>query len=223
MSVQDQSSVEAGLQWLPRGEVVAVLRTARAALLDPVVETLAGAGIRSIELTLTTPGVLEHLGQLRDFVDPAVRLGVGTVLTAEQATAAIAAGADYLVTPSLAPEALAVAVEAHVPVLGGAMTPTEVQAQWSSGASAVKLFPAQTVGPAFVKHLHGPFPGLPLVPSGGVDLTQVVPWLEAGARAVSLGGPLLGDATREGGDLLALARRSREVLGGVEQWLEGRA
>lgn len=223
MNVQDQRTAPAGLDWLPLGEVIAVLRTDAAGLLDPVVETLAGAGIRSIELTLTTPGVLEHLDAVRALVGPEVRLGVGTVLSSEQARLAIAAGADYLVTPSLAPEALAAGVRAGVPVLGGAMTPSEAQAQWGAGAAAVKIFPAQTVGPAFVKHLHGPFPGLPVVPSGGVGLDQVAPWLDAGARAVSLGGPLVGDASRASGDLLGLAARSRQVLEIVDRWLEGRS
>jgi 2-dehydro-3-deoxyphosphogluconate aldolase/(4S)-4-hydroxy-2-oxoglutarate aldolase len=102
------------------------------------------------------------------------------------------------------------AVERQVPVFPGGLSPTELAAGWDAGATAVKIFPAQTVGAGYLKHLRGPFPDLEAIPSGGVDLDATREWLDAGAVAVSIGGPLLGDALK-GGDLAALRDRCRAV------------
>jgi 2-dehydro-3-deoxyphosphogluconate aldolase/(4S)-4-hydroxy-2-oxoglutarate aldolase len=102
------------------------------------------------------------------------------------------------------------AVERQTAVFPGGLTPTELAAGWEAGATAVKIFPAETVGPAYLKHLRGPFPDLQAVPSGGVDLDATREWLAAGAAAVSIGGPLLGDALK-GGDPSALRERCRAI------------
>jgi 2-dehydro-3-deoxyphosphogluconate aldolase / (4S)-4-hydroxy-2-oxoglutarate aldolase len=102
------------------------------------------------------------------------------------------------------------AVRNQIAVFPGGLTPTELAAGWNAGATAVKIFPAQTVGAGYLKHLRGPFPDLQAVPSGGVDLHAAGEWLNAGAVAVSIGGPLLGDALK-GGDLGALRDRCRAV------------
>ena len=108
------------------------------------------------------------------------------------------------------------AVERQVAVFPGGLTPTELAAGWNAGATAVKIFPAQTVGAGYLKHLRGPFPDLEAIPSGGVDLDATREWLEAGAVAVSIGGPLLGDALK-GGDLGALRNRCRAVRAAVKE------
>ena len=102
------------------------------------------------------------------------------------------------------------AVERQVAVFPGGLTPTELAAGWEAGATAVKIFPAETVSAGYLKHLRGPFPDLEAIPSGGVDLDATREWLDAGALAVSIGGPLLGDALK-GGDLDALRDRCRAV------------
>jgi len=195
---------------LRRHPIIAVLRASAAADYDPVVDTLAESGVRSIELTLSTPGTLEHLPALLGRVGDEVEVGIGTIVTVRQAELAIEAGAHYLVTPIVNLDVIALAVCADLPVFPGGLTPTELHGGWAAGATAVKIFPAQTVGPQFGSHLRGPFPDLEFVPSGGIGLDDIPLWLKAGALAVSLGGPLVGDALT-GGSLQALAERAHRV------------
>jgi 2-dehydro-3-deoxyphosphogluconate aldolase/(4S)-4-hydroxy-2-oxoglutarate aldolase len=191
--------------------IIAVLRAADARDYDRVVDTLADNGIRSIELTLSTPGTFEHLPALIERVGTDVEIGIGTIVTAEQAQRAIDAGARYLVTPIVNLDVIALAVKNAVPVFPGGLTPTELFSAWAAGATAVKIFPAETVGPQYGSHLRGPFPDIEFIPSGGVGLDDIPTWLKAGAVAVSLGGPLVGDALK-GGSIDALAERCRRAV-----------
>ncbi len=189
------------------GRLVVVARAQQAADYDAVIDALIAAGVPSIELTLTTPGTLERLPELREKYGEAIDLGIGTVTNRDQLDRAVSGGAQYLVTPVTDPEIIRASVDAGVPIVPGGLTPSELFTSWRLGASAVKIFPAGVVGSAYVKDLRGPFPGLQVVPSGGVDLDSARGWLDAGALAVSVGGPLLGDAFR-GGDLGALRERA---------------
>lgn len=114
-------------------------------------------------------------------------VGIGTVLTADQAKAAIDAGAKFLVTPGLRPEVAEVAVKAGIPFSLGAMTPTEVAQALDLGSAAVKIFPARQLGPVYLKDLQGPYPGIKLLPSGGIDASNAKGYLDAGAAAVCCG------------------------------------
>ena len=191
--------------------IIAVLRAKDAADYAPVIDTLSENGIRSIELTLSTPNTIELLPELLARTGPLVEIGVGTITNVDQAQRAIDAGAAFLVTPVLDEEVIALAVRSRLPVYPGGLTPTELHSAWRAGATAVKIFPAETVGAQYGKHLSGPFPELRFVPSGGVLLDDVAAWLSAGATAVSLGGPLIGDAL-SGGSLEALAERAARVI-----------
>ncbi|MFC0451769.1 bifunctional 4-hydroxy-2-oxoglutarate aldolase/2-dehydro-3-deoxy-phosphogluconate aldolase [Rhodococcus jostii] len=190
--------------------VIAVLRAAHADLYAPVVNVLAENGVRAVELTMSTPGTLESLGAIREGAPDGVEIGVGTITTVDQARAALDLGADFLVTPTTDLDVIATAVRAGIPIYPGGLTPTELWNGWNAGATAVKLFPASVVGPAYIGHLRGPFPDIQVVPSGGVGIEGVPAWIAAGAAAVSLGGPLIGDALR-GGDLGQLAERCRRL------------
>lgn len=187
--------------------LIVVARARRAEDYDAVLDVLVDAGIRSVELTLTTPGTFGHFPHLLARFGDVIDLGIGTVTNTADLSRAIEAGAAYLVTPITSPAFVVQATEAGVPIVPGGLTPTELFASWSAGASAVKVFPAGQVGPSYLKDLRGPFPDIVAVPSGGVDLTGAEEWLEAGAVAVSVGGPLLGDAFA-GGDLRALHERA---------------
>jgi 2-dehydro-3-deoxyphosphogluconate aldolase / (4S)-4-hydroxy-2-oxoglutarate aldolase len=192
------------------GKVIAVLRASGVSALAPVCDVLVEEGILSLELTLTTPGLLDALSELVDrYVDTA-DVGVGTILTESEAQRALDSGAQYLVTPTMNLPVVKLAVERQIAVFPGGLTPTELAAGWHAGATAVKIFPAHTVGAGYLKHLRGPFPDLEAIPSGGVDLGAAREWLNAGAAAVSIGGPLLGDSLK-GGDLSALRERCRAV------------
>jgi 2-dehydro-3-deoxyphosphogluconate aldolase / (4S)-4-hydroxy-2-oxoglutarate aldolase len=201
---------------LVSSKVIAVLRAPHVAALPPVCDVLVEEGILSLELTLTTPGMLEALPELMYRYVDAADVGVGTILTQSEAHRAIDSGAQYLVTPTMNLPVINLAVERQIAIFPGGLTPTELATGWDAGATAVKIFPAQTVGAGYLKHLRGPFPDLEAIPSGGVDLGAARGWLEAGAVAVSIGGPLLGDALR-GGDLSALRERCRTVRAVITQ------
>ncbi|MDT8913639.1 bifunctional 4-hydroxy-2-oxoglutarate aldolase/2-dehydro-3-deoxy-phosphogluconate aldolase [Amycolatopsis sp. PS_44_ISF1] len=165
--------------------------------------TLADLGFPLVEITLNTPGALDAIATLR----PANSLvGAGTVRTAADAGSAVEAGAAFLVTPALVTEVLDEARRLGVPVLCGAATATEVMSAWHAGAAAVKLFPA--VSPDHLRALRAPLDDIPLVPVGGVAIGQVRAYLAAGALAVGLGRPLIGDGT----DIEARVAALREQL-----------
>lgn len=207
---------------LLRNPVVAVLRARHADEYAPVISALAEGGVRSIELTLSTAGVFDLLPALiRDFGDE-VEIGVGTITTTAEAERALDTGARFLVTPVTDNEIVRSAVARSVPVFPGGLTPTELLRGWRSGATAVKIFPASSVGPGYISQLRGPFPEIQVIPSGGVGIDDAPAWISAGAMAVSLGGPLLGDAFR-GGDLGQLRARAAEVSRLVAAALHTRA
>jgi 2-dehydro-3-deoxyphosphogluconate aldolase / (4S)-4-hydroxy-2-oxoglutarate aldolase len=147
-------------------------------------EALAAGGLGLVELTLTTADALGHVGKAAAAGLP---IGVGTVMTAEQARGAVEAGATFLVTPGLRPAVARVATDAGIPVFLGAFTPTEVAEAVDLGAAAVKIFPAGALGPGYFKDLRGPFPDVALIPSGGVNAGNAADFLARGAVAVSAG------------------------------------
>lgn len=199
-----------------RTRTIAILRSRDAAHFGAVTEVLVAAGVGVVEYTLTTPGALAALRECAARGDHGGRLvlGVGTVLTAQQAAAAVDAGARYLVTPTVSPDVVAEGRRLGVPVLPGALTPTEVLAAHRAGASAVKVFPASLGGPSYIAAVRAPLPDVPLVPTGGVRIADARRYLEAGAFAVGLGGPLVGDAC-DGGDLGALRERAETLVAEV--------
>jgi 2-dehydro-3-deoxyphosphogluconate aldolase/(4S)-4-hydroxy-2-oxoglutarate aldolase len=197
-------------------KLIVVVRASDAADYDSVLDVLVEAGIRSVELTLTTPGTLDRLPDLLARYGDVADIGVGTVTDSAQVAAAVRAGAHYLVTPITDLDLVDAAIRAGVPIVPGGLTPTELFGAWRTGAAAVKIFPANQVGPGYLQDLRGPFPDIAAIPSGGVDLSGAAAWLKAGAAAVSVGGPLLGDALR-GGDMNALRARTTEFVAACGQ------
>lgn len=194
--------------------IIAVLRARHARDYRDVIDVLSECGVGLIELTLSTPESLEYLPKLVG--RGGAEIGVGTVTTLDEARQAIAGGASYLVTPITRLEIVEFAVSQGVAVYPGGLTPTELFSAWEAGATAVKIFPAETVGPQYGAHLRGPFPALRFVPSGGITLGDIPRWLAAGASAVSLGGPLIGDALN-GGSLIELAERTRAAVSAASE------
>jgi len=193
--------------------VVAILRAADAGRFLEVGRVLYQAGVRAVEVTLTSAGALEAFARLREELPGDALLGVGTVRSAGDAQRAVGAGATYLIAPDFRPEVVRWAVERGVPVVPGALTPTEIAAAWGAGATAVKVFPVSAVGePAYLKAVRAPLPEVPLVPTGGVGIDDIGAYLAAGAVAVGIGSPLLGDAGDPDGDLEALGDRARRAV-----------
>jgi 2-dehydro-3-deoxyphosphogluconate aldolase/(4S)-4-hydroxy-2-oxoglutarate aldolase len=197
-------------------DVLEVLRADRVAAVvrgnqvgDPagLSRVLAESGIRCVEFTFTIPSVTDVIAAAAR--DGAAVVGAGTVTTAEQARAAIEAGARFVVSPGLAPEIMPVCREHGVPVLLGAFTPTEVATAVSLGAAAVKIFPARLGGPDHLRDLRGPFPQLQMVPSGGVTAANAGTFLAAGACAVFAGSELVPPGAVERGEHDVIAERAR--------------
>lgn len=190
--------------------VVAVIRGPSPELTVKMVEALVAGGITGIEITYTTPNAPEVVRQLNQGFGEAILLGMGTLTDPAQAAEALAAGARYLVSP-ITDEALGRAMVATgLPVMIGALTPTEVYRAHQLGSDVVKLFPGSAVGPDYVKALHGPFPQIKIMPTGGVDEHNVGDWFKAGVFAVGAGSQLSpGKLAKEGRfeEIAAVARR----------------
>lgn len=169
--------------------------------------TLLDAGVLTLEIALTLPDAEEAIAQVvRDAPDEAL-IGAGTVLDEADVERAVAAGAQFLVTPTLA-ASVPYAIGQGIGVLPGVYTPTEIQQGHDLGSAAVKLFPASALGPGFLRAVRDPFPEARIIPVGGVSVDTVGEYLAAGAFGIGVGGPLVGDAATPGGDLDALAIRA---------------
>ncbi len=195
---------------LVQDRIVAVLRAKSLAAPREIGEALVRAGIRCIELTYTIAGVLSHIATVAKI--PGAVVGAGTVLSAQQARDAIAVGARFLVTPAVRPEVAAVAKAAGIPVIMGAYTPTEVAAAIDLAPAAIKIFPSDVGGPAYLKSLRGPFDKALFMPSGGITAQNAQEWLKAGAVAVSAGSSLASADTLVAGDHTRIASAAAEFV-----------
>src|SRR5438309_557403 len=151
--------------------IVAVVRSRDSQQLVEVARALADGGIRVVEITMTVPDALDVVRQVRRALGDRLLLGAGTVLDPETARAALLAGAEFLVAPTINLEVIRLCQRYDRLVMPGAFTPTEILSAWEAGADIVKVFPADVLGPAFFKALRGPLPQVRLMPTGGVDLT----------------------------------------------------
>ena len=192
-------------------KVIALIRADSSASLLDCARALSAGGLNCIELTMTTPNAIECCAQVAKEL-PQVLLGLGTVLDAETAKAGIAAGAKFIVTPCVRPAVIAACKEAGVPVLGGALTPTEVYTSWELGVDVIKIFPAEFFGPAYIKSLKGPFPRIEFMPTGGVTPETVGDFLKAGAFATAAGSALVAAAALKAGDWAAITARAKQFV-----------
>ncbi len=212
--VSDRESRAGVVAAIERTGVIAILRAGTEDHLVRVAEVLLEEGLDCIEVTATTPAALTTVQHLTSRL-PAAFLGVGTVIARPLAERAVASGARYLVTPSAERAVIDVAAEHDLPVIAGALTPTEIVAARRFGADVVKVFPIGAVGGVeYIHAVRGPLPDVPLAPTGGVALGDVEAYLRAGCTCVGLGSPLLGDAL-SGGSLAGLRARARRVVAAV--------
>jgi len=208
-------SKETQLQQVLDCGIVAVVRSQDSQQLVEVVRALADGGVTVAEITMTVPGALEVLRQVRQALGDRVLLGAGTILDPETARAALLAGAEYIVAPAVNLDVIRLCQRYNKLVMPGAFTPTEILAAWEAGADIVKVFPAEVVGPAFFKALRGPLPQIRLMPTGGVDLTTAAAFLKAGACCLGIGGQLVEPAAVAAGNfdrLRDLARQYRTIV-----------
>lgn len=191
---------ETTLRRILDGGIVAVVRSESGEQLVKVVQALAEGGVTAAEITFTVPNAIEVIGRVRRELGDRVVLGAGTVLDPETARAALLAGAEYLVAPTLNFEVIRLARRYDKVVMPGAFTPTEILAAWEAGADVVKVFPADVGGPAYLKAIRGPLPQVRLMPTGGVDLHTAENFLKAGACCLGVGGALVESKTVASGD-----------------------
>ena len=184
--------------------VVAIIRMPDPAALRAVVDALAEGGVRALEVTMTVPRAIQLIEEIAPTLPSDFLFGAGTVLDAETVRRAVGAGAQFIVSPVFRRDVVNAAHEAGVPVMPGCFSPTEILDAWDMGADVIKVFPATSVGPGYVKDIRGPLPQVKLMPTGGVSIDNVGDWLRAGAVAVGVGSAVV--------DTKAIAARQFHVI-----------
>jgi 2-dehydro-3-deoxyphosphogluconate aldolase / (4S)-4-hydroxy-2-oxoglutarate aldolase len=200
------------VQRLCRSGVVAVVRAKSSEQLVDVARAIAAGGVDCIEITMTTPNALAVIAAVRQQLGDAVLTGVGSVLDAETARAAILAGAEFVVSPIFDPAVLQMTHRYGLPCVPGAFTPTEILNATAAGADMVKVFPAGQLGPGFFKDILGPMPHLKLTPTGGVDLQTAAAFIKAGARTLGVGSALVAPKVVAAGDFATLTATARQFV-----------
>jgi 2-dehydro-3-deoxyphosphogluconate aldolase / (4S)-4-hydroxy-2-oxoglutarate aldolase len=205
--------IECTAEILERVGLIPVLRARNAGQAHAVVQAMLAGGVTVVEVTMTVPGAVGLLAELKREYAGKLLLGSGTVTTAEQAEATIEAGAEFVVSPSFHPAVIAV-TKAHKKLsIPGALTPTEVITAWDAGADYVKIFPCSAMGGAsYLKSLLAPFPHLKLIPTGGVTHHTAASFLEAGARALGVGSDLVNLAAIDEGRPEVITAAARAYL-----------
>ncbi len=206
-------------QTIERIGIMPVLRARSAAEGHALVEALVAGGITVMEVTMTVPGAVDLLRELKKEFGDKLLLGSGTVTTAQQAEATIEAGAEFVVSPSFHPDVVAKTKQLGKVSIPGALTPTEVITAWRAGADYVKIFPCSAVGGAsYLKALLAPFPELHLIPTGGVTVTTAVDFLKAGARALGVGTDLVNPKAIEEGKPEKVTETAKAYVAIVEKF-----
>lgn len=196
--------------------VIAIIRTALPEDAVLAAEAIIQGGICVVEVTMTVPRALHVLGRLVEGYGDKVLLGAGTILDAESCRAAILAGAEFIVSPSLDMRVIEISRRYSKPCLPGALTPTEVINAWQAGADMVKVFPCGLVGGSkYIRALKGPFPQIDMVPTGGVSLETTAELIRAGASAVAAGSELVDTNALRDGKLDVIKDRARQFVEAV--------
>jgi 2-dehydro-3-deoxyphosphogluconate aldolase/(4S)-4-hydroxy-2-oxoglutarate aldolase len=199
------------MEWIQETGVIAIMRAKSSDQLLAAADAIKAGGVQAIEVTMTTPGALDVIRQATERYGADVLFGVGSVLDPESARAAILAGAQFVVSPTLNLKTIELCHRYAIPVVPGAYTPTEILTAWEAGADMVKVFPASVGGPAYFKAVKAPLPQVKLVPVGGVNLDTTADFIRAGADAVGVGSALVSQKLLDAGDFAALTERARRL------------
>lgn len=196
--------------------VVAIIRTKDPDRVHDIVGALARGGVRILEITMTVPGAVEMIREVSRSLPEGFLLGAGTVLDAATAHRVIDAGARFVVAPVFDPDTVRACNEREVPVMPGCYTPTEMLQAWRAGADVIKVFPATTLGPGYLKDIHAPLPQLKLLPTGGVTCENAGTWIKAGAVAVGIGSALVDAKAIAAGDFGRIEELARLVIANIK-------
>ncbi len=193
--------------------VVPVVRAASADEAMQAIEAIKAGGVNVLEITMTVPGAIKVIEKVVDKYGSDVLVGAGTVLDPETARSCLLAGAQFIVSPALNLDTIAMCRRYSAPVMPGVLTPTEVITAWSAGADFVKVFPCGSVGGAsYVKNLKGPFPQIKIIPTGGVSLATAADFIKAGASALGVGTDLVDVKAIRAGDAHIVTERAKQFI-----------
>jgi 2-dehydro-3-deoxyphosphogluconate aldolase/(4S)-4-hydroxy-2-oxoglutarate aldolase len=192
--------------------IVGILRGTAEAHLQHILGATLEGGLTNIEITMNTAGAASQIKSAVQIVDGRMNVGAGTVTDLRLLEEALAAGASFIVTPTISEPVIQRCVELGVPVFPGAFSPTEISRAWDLGATMVKIFPADTLGPSYIKNLKGPFPNLKLMPTGGVSLETIADFAKAGADGYGIGSPLFKAERLAAQDWPWVAEQTRKLL-----------
>jgi 2-dehydro-3-deoxyphosphogluconate aldolase/(4S)-4-hydroxy-2-oxoglutarate aldolase len=206
-----------GLELVQQAGVVAIMRAKSSDQLLAAADAIKAGGVNAIEVTITTPDALSVISQAVARYGTDVLFGVGSVLDPESARAAILAGAQFVVCPTLNVKTIELCKRYSVPVMPGAYTPTEILAAWEAGADIVKIFPASVGGPAYIKAVKAPLPQIKLMPVGGVDLDTTADFIRAGCEVVAVGSALVNQKLLDAREFDTITERARRFRDEVEK------
>jgi 2-dehydro-3-deoxyphosphogluconate aldolase/(4S)-4-hydroxy-2-oxoglutarate aldolase len=192
--------------------IIAVVRAKSAEQILPLSEALLAGGVIAVEVTMTTPNAIEAIREASEALGERALVGVGTVLDAMTCQLAIEAGAQFVVSPITRTDLVRAAHAADKPIMLGAYTPTEAQLAYEAGSDFIKIFPADTLGPAYIKALRAPLPHLKVVPTGGVDLKTAADFFKAGCAALGVGGSLVSQQILKDSNWAELTRVASEFV-----------
>ena len=195
--------------------VVAVIRMKEPDRVRAVIDALAAGGLRALEVTMTVPGAIDLIAQIAPTLPKGFLFGAGTVNDADTAARAIDAGARFIVSPVFRRSVIDACHARDVPAMPGCYTPTEILDAWDAGADVVKVFPATTLGPGYLKDVRAPLPQVKLMPTGGVTVENAGDWIKAGAVAVGVGSALLDAQAIASGQYHVLEEKARRIVANV--------
>ncbi len=196
--------------------IVAIIRANSSNELSETVVAIETGGVDVIEITMTTPNALQVIGDVSDRLGDTVLIGVGSVLDAETARAAMLAGAEFVVSPVTKIDIIEICNRYGKVVIPGAFTPTEILCAWETGADYVKVFPSSGVGPSYIKDIKAPLPQIPLIPTGGVTAENASEFIRAGAAALGVGSALVSQDIIDSGDFATLTERAKTLVTAVK-------
>ena len=205
-------SKEQQLQYMIDNGIVAVVRSPSSQQLVEVARALLAGGVKVMEITMTVPDAITVIREVRAAMPDEVLLGAGTILDPETARAAMLAGAEFIVAPTINYDVIRLCQRYDKVVCPGAFTPTEILSAWEAGADIVKVFPATVGGPAYLKAIHGPLPQIRLMPTGGVNLKTSAEFLKCGACCLGAGGALVDKKAVAAGDFDTIEELARQYV-----------
>lgn len=196
--------------------LVSVIRGPSADLTIKMVEALVEGGVLAIEITYSTPNAEDVVSKLAKHFGDRIVLGMGTLTKPTQVASALAAGANFLVSPVCEPTLVKAMTSSGAATMVGALTPTEVFSAYEAGSDVVKVFPGSLTGPSYIKALHGPFPYIPMMPTGGVSAENVADWFAAGVVAVGAGSELCPPKLAQEGKFSEISIRAKNFAQAVQ-------